>query len=58
MMATTQHYIQVLLYQQKRGVVLIAVIPQHCNVLHVSMQKPQPDLQQILLRDHRQRTTF
>ncbi len=58
MMAMTQHYIWVLLYQKNPGVVLIAVIPQHCNALHVSMLKPQPDFQQILLRDHRQRTTF
>jgi hypothetical protein len=39
MMAMTQHYIWVLSYQQKWVVVLIAVLPQHCDVLRVSMQK-------------------
>jgi hypothetical protein len=57
MMTRTQSYIWVLSYQQKWEVVVIAVLP-HCNVLRVSMQKPQPDLQQILLQDHCQRTTF
>jgi hypothetical protein len=41
----------------KWGIVLIAVLSQLYNVLCVSMQKPQPDLLQILLQDHCQRST-
>ncbi len=53
-----RHYIQVHLYQQKRGVMLNYAIPPPWNVLRVSMQTPPQDLLKILLQDRHPRNKF